>query len=101
MLCASSKTTSGAFPHSRGKRLSASAPTRLPVPRATIGCSTTLGPPAVTSGSRRASMSSWRCCSRISGSMITDAAEASTFMSDSSRPVSSLSEVNPNAQKVP
>ena len=43
-------TTSGAWPHSAGKRLSASAPTRSPVARSTMGCSTTSGPPAAMSG---------------------------------------------------
>ena len=42
-----------------------------------------------------------RSCERSSGSMITAAAEARTSIRDLSRLPSSLSEVRPNAQKVP
>ena len=101
MLCASAKQTSGACPHSAGNRLSASAPTRSPVARSTIGCRTTTGPPAAMTGSSRCSISSRRARSTTPGSMITAAAWASTSISALSRLVSSLSEVSPAAQNVP
>src|SRR3712207_7748133 len=99
-LCASAKTTSGVRPHSAGKRESASAPTRPPAARSTIGCSRTTGPPSATTGSSRPSISVRRSWLRTSGSTITAAAEASTLISASSRLPSSLSERRPKAQKV-
>ena len=89
------------MPHSAGKRLSASAPTRAPVARSTIGWSATTGPPSAMSGASRSSISVRRSCERTSGSMITAAADARTSIRDLSRLPSSLSEVSPNAQNVP
>ena len=89
------------MPHSAGKRLSASAPTRAPVARSTIGWRTTTGPPSAMSGSSRPEISVRRSCERTSGSMITAAAEARTSMRALSRLVRSLSVVSPAAQKVP
>jgi hypothetical protein len=66
-----------------------------------MGCSATTGPPSAISGASRSSISLRRACERTSGSMITEAAEASTPMSASSRSESSLSEVKPKAQNVP
>jgi hypothetical protein len=99
--CASAKHTSGARPHSCGKRLNASTPIRRPLSTSTIGCSTTCGPPASMTGPSRSPISA--CSSRLrrSGSMMSAAAWDRTSISALSRLDSCLSAANPAAQNVP
>jgi hypothetical protein len=66
-----------------------------------MGCSSTTGPPDSRTGANRVSISVSRARSRIPGSMMTEAACASTSMSALSRLVNALSVVSPAAQKVP
>ncbi len=66
-----------------------------------MGCATTTGPPASSSGTSRCSISLRRDRSTTPGSMIRAAALASTSMSARSRSLSSASLVSPAAQKVP